>query len=445
MASRTNAILSIYAAMVMAMLHLGCVRTKQDARKKSVRFLWLVVISIPFFLCNTCAYLCVYRIAIQAGSTEYLEGICLFAKIFTYICYYALLSMIVFYLADLIRENATVPAWIARITIPVAILWAMGWCVFSAISPSQGLGWGKRMTMLNYWMGLLGTIIILSVYICMIFYYRNTLGRGRVTCFSLTAILLVAAMVLRMMFPDIDFMALALSLSIILVRNLVDIERAKTVNRQEARLREEHVRLMLSQIRPHFLYNTLNTIYVLCEQEPSKAQQAIEEFSEFLRANIGSMESDRPVPFETEMKLVRHYLYLEQMRYQEELQVEIRLLAHNFSLPALTIQPLVENAVKHGLAKAPGGGTVRIFSGEMKDKYVVEVADDGVGFEPDDYTKATELKWLETGEQTIHIGLRSVHERLQNICGGWLEVESRPGKGTVARVYLPKEKAEVKE
>ena len=343
----------------MAVLLLGCVRTKQDQRKKSIRFIWVVLVCIVYLLSNAFAYAMIYRDYFTARISSDFGMLFHFVECISYISYYILLVLVVFYVSDLVRENAAIPAWLPITVIPAAALGIVSWCVSSFTHLMGKLdSTGYRPGPL-YWLGQITGYYILTFLIFLIVHYRKTLGRGRVAIFSFFVAIPLAAIILRQYFPAIDFLSLALALSVIFVRNLLDIERARTVNQQEARLREGRVRLMLSQIRPHFLYNTLNTIYVLCEQEPAAAQRAIEELSEFLRANIGSLESDRPVPFDTEMKLVRHYLYLEQMRYQEELQVEIFLKAQNFSLPPLTIQPLVENAVKHGLAKAPGGGTVR--------------------------------------------------------------------------------------
>ena len=430
MTERINAILNIYAALVMAVLLMGCVRTKQDARKKSTRFIWLVLVCFVYLSFNSITYAILHHEATHEVPVLYHTAGCI-----SCFSYYTLLCLVVFYVVDLVRENAVVPSRLPYSTIPVTMLGAVTWCIYRfAHNDRMRENIGDPL----YWLGQAGSFYIYILLLFIIVRYRKSLGRGRIIIFSLSLALPMAAILLRNFFPGIDYLSLSLALSIIIIRNLVDIERARTVNLQEAMLREERVRLMLSQIRPHFLYNTLNTIYVLCERKPAEAQRAIEEFSEFLRANIGSLKSDRPVSFETEMKLVRHYLYLEQMRYQEELRVELFLGAQNFSLPALTIQPLVENAVKHGLAKASGGGTVRVYSFELPDEFVVAVEDDGVGFVPEEFLEAGRPSLLESGEKPLHIGLRSVRERLREMCGGSLEIQSEPGKGTAARVHLPK-------
>ena len=430
MAARINAILNIYAGLVMAVLLLGCVRTKRDERRKRTWFFWLVLVCLVYLVFNAFSYAILYHEAVDSYRILFhaTGGLSCFS-------YYTLLSLIVFYLTDLVRENVDVPSWLPWLSVPAAVLGASTWFV-QRLSYTDRMGGNPGNPF--FWVAKAIAFFMFALMIFILIRYRKTLGRRRIIIFSLSVALPLVASLLRQIFPRIDYLSLSMSLSIIIIRNLVDIERARIVNLQDAKLREERVRLMLSQIQPHFLFNTLNTIYVLCEQDSAKAQRAIEEFSEFLRANIGSLESDGPVSFGTEMKLVRHYLYLEQMRYQEDLQVEFRLDAENFYLPALTIQPLVENAVKHGLAKAPGGGTVRVHSFELSEEFVVEVVDNGIGFTPETYIGGSSPTLSETGKEPLHIGLRSVRERLREMCGGDLEIVSRPGAGAIARVSLPK-------
>ena len=113
---------------------------------------------------------------------------------------------------------------------------------------------------------------------------------------------------------------------------------------------------MLSQIRPHFLFNTLNSIYVLCEKDPEVAQKAIGEFSEYLRGNFEGLENETVIPFSREIEHVRHYLNLEKMRFGSLLHVIYDLDGSEFMIPPLTLQPLAENAVKHGIMRKKDAG-----------------------------------------------------------------------------------------
>ena len=109
--------------------------------------------------------------------------------------------------------------------------------------------------------------------------------------------------------------------------------------------------------------------------------------------------------------------------------MEYDIQADDFSIPALTLQPIVENAVRYGVMKKEYGGTVRIVSREMPDAFVVTVADDGAGFDP----------FVPKADGRTHIGISNVGERLRVMCGGRLDIASTPGEGTVATISVPKE------
>jgi sensor histidine kinase YesM len=195
---------------------------------------------------------------------------------------------------------------------------------------------------------------------------------------------------------------------------------------------EERMAVMMSQIGPHFIYNVLNSIYYLCRKDPEQAQTAVGEFAEYLRANLDGIEHKQLIPAQQELAHVRNYLNLEQMRFGEDLQVELDLQTEDFMIPPLTLQPLVENAVKHGVMKRETGGTVRLVTRREKDRTVVLVEDNGVGFDPD--------RIQEDGK--VHIGIRNVRERLWNMCRATLEIDSRIGVGTEVRIKIPDQAAE---
>ena len=129
------------------------------------------------------------------------------------------------------------------------------------------------------------------------------------------------------------------------------------------------------------------------------------------------------------MKNVRSYLALEKLRFVDELSVVYDLRATAFMLPMLTIQPMVENAVKHGICKKRGGGTLRIATQELENAFEISVTDDGVGFD-------TDAPHADDGRE--HIGILATRQRLHEFCGGTLTIDSRPGEGTQAVIRIPK-------
>ena len=202
------------------------------------------------------------------------------------------------------------------------------------------------------------------------------------------------------------------------------IERYSSQNRA---LTEMRIALMLSQIQPHFLYNALDSIYYLCAQDPRRAQAAIGRFARFLRVNLAALKQKEPVPFETERRHIETYLELEKLSLAGNLRYEFDCETEDFFVPVLTVQPLVENAVKHGLGEKQGGGTVRIRTRKTKDAVVVTVEDDGAGFSPG----------APHADGRIHVGLENVRTRLAEQCGGSLTIRSSPGAGTTAVITIP--------
>ena len=130
------------------------------------------------------------------------------------------------------------------------------------------------------------------------------------------------------------------------------IGQSKQVVEQEREINDMKIQIVISQIQPHFLYNTLNTIMYLCDKDPATAKRALHDFSLFLRGNMDSLISRSLVPLDQELRHVERYLELEKLRMGDELNVIYDISDNGFMLPPLTLQPLVENAVQHGLAKS---------------------------------------------------------------------------------------------
>ena len=208
----------------------------------------------------------------------------------------------------------------------------------------------------------------------------------------------------------------------IVINHRASIRAAKL----EKELEDSRIAIMLSQIKPHFLYNVLNTIYHLYRKEPETAQEAVSSFAEYLRCNMLSIEKSEPIPFTEEYQHIQTYLSLEQIRFRDKLGVIYDVEVTDFKLPPLTVEPLVENAVKHGVTKRRGGGRLKISTRRTDEGVLITVADTGVGFDPDTY--------MEDGKP--HVGIRNVRQRLQNMVGGSLSITSTEN-GTVAVVTIP--------
>ena len=194
-----------------------------------------------------------------------------------------------------------------------------------------------------------------------------------------------------------------------------------------AELAETRISTMMSQIRPHFIYNTLGSIEQLCKLDPPKAGDLVHNFAKYLRGNFGELDNPKPILMSREMEHVHHYISIENVRFPD-MTFTFEMNSEDFHIPALTVQPIVENAIKHGLMKLPRGGTIRVVSYETDTDYCILVEDDGVGF--DTSVLIDERK---------HVGLRNIRERLKVMVNGRLEIQSAVGVGTKVLVSIPKE------
>ena len=194
-----------------------------------------------------------------------------------------------------------------------------------------------------------------------------------------------------------------------------------------AQLAETRISTMMSQIRPHFVYNTLGSIEQLCKLDPPKAGELVHNFAKYLRGNFGELDNPKPILMSQEMEHVHHYISIENVRFPD-MTFSFEMNSDDFRIPALSVQPIVENAIKHGLMKLPRGGTIRVVSYETEAAYLISVIDDGVGFD--------------TGavfDDRKHVGLRNIRERLKVMVNGTLDIESTPGVGTKVTITVPKE------
>ncbi len=194
---------------------------------------------------------------------------------------------------------------------------------------------------------------------------------------------------------------------------------------EQALKEEQRIQIMMSQIRPHFLYNTLSTIQALCKTDPDKAFETTEKFGAYLRQNIDSLGEPKLIPIQKELDHVRIYAEIEAIRFPY-VRVEYDTPDLDFRIPALTVQPLVENAVRHGV-RIRSEGIITVRTRRTKEGHEITVQDNGRGFD---------AGAAETDDGT-HIGLRNVRERVEQMCGGNLTVESVIDRGTTVVIRIP--------
>ncbi|MBR4421836.1 MAG: histidine kinase [Erysipelotrichaceae bacterium] len=192
---------------------------------------------------------------------------------------------------------------------------------------------------------------------------------------------------------------------------------------------QQRIRIMVSQIQPHFLYNTLSTIQALCKIDPDKAAETIERFGTYLRANLDSLNQETLVPLQKELDHTRIYGEIEKERFPD-IDIVYEIDDVDFLLPALSIQPLVENAIRHGV-RGRKDGRILVKTKNESGNHVIIIEDNGTGFD------VNALK----DDDSDHIGLFNVRERIASMCNGTMEIESTIDQGTKIIITIPEEKA----
>lgn len=258
-------------------------------------------------------------------------------------------------------------------------------------------------------------------------YIKNFSLKERFAIF-IYLILPIVFNILDMLYTDIYFGYFFSTFSMFIIYASIQVELKWQIERKESELTENRIAIMQSQIQPHFLYNSLNAISDLC-YDNQEANRALLSFSSYLRTNMDSLTDRGLILFENELKHTECYLYLEKLRFTNRLKVIYDIQATDFLLPTLTLQPIVENAVRHGVSQKLKGGTVTIKTEELSDKYLIKVIDDGVGF---NHVKTLDRK-------TSHVGLINVKNRLAAMCGGSIIIDSGVEEGTAVTIEIPKE------
>ena len=214
----------------------------------------------------------------------------------------------------------------------------------------------------------------------------------------------------------------------VLVELLLLVGLVRSYTEQKDEVARQRARIAVLQMRPHFIHNTLMSIYYLCAQDPEKAQRVIKDFSRHLQSNFTAVAQEGTIPFAKELEHTRAYLAVEQARYEGQLFVEFDTPNTFFRVPALTIQPIVENAIQHGLDPDLGPLYVSVVTEDAPDGVRIIVEDTGLGYAPTD--------------DAPQFALDNIRERLKTMCSGTLSIEPREAGGTKVTVFVPLQNSE---
>lgn len=267
-------------------------------------------------------------------------------------------------------------------------------------------------------------VVILLFDIIGIVVIRKKISKGFFVAFLVYLPPMITATFLHMFFSLELLIVLAIGLWALTILVLVVIENAKEYLNQQKEIANQNAHILVLQMRPHFIYNTMTSIYYLCEQDPLKAKQVTLDFTTYLRKNFAAIASEETIPFTDELEHTHAYLAVEQAQFEESLFVNFDTPHTSFRLPPLTLQPIVENAVKHGMIASdkPIHISVKTRKTDVASEIIVE--DDGPGYQPKD-------------DNEPHIALNNIRQRLEMMCKATLEISSGLEGGTVVKVIIP--------
>ena len=234
----------------------------------------------------------------------------------------------------------------------------------------------------------------------------------------------LVGIILQMFFYGLLLVAFGAIIGAYMMFVFILSEQTDRAIRQVRENAEKEFGLKVLQMRPHFIYNVMTSIYYLVDTDPQAAKDAIRNFSKYLHQNFSAVVKTEKVPFEEELAHTQAYLAIEKTRFGDRLEISYDTPDTIFSIPPLTLEPIVENAVKHGMNPDCDPLHILIRTQAVEDGHEITVINDGA-----------ELKLSETNPDGV--SLKNVRERLEMMCGGTLHIMPRDGGGAIVTLWIP--------
>ena len=424
-----SAALEIFAAAVTAVMLIGCFLERKHKTKSGKLFVWCLISQTAMLLVDAPIWILlanpkpenVIPIKILSFSSD------------AFLC--VLISLYAYCLTEYINERKKISYGYTNLITVLCGISLVLWL----INAFNGMyiyydATGLDQTGPHYLLSQAFNVVLPAMTMVLAFRYHDVIGWRNTWIWVLYGLIPVLSIPVQVLWA-VTPVCLATTVSLVLVYTLIHVEQAereanieKELAQKELALSESNNSLVLSQMQPHFLYNALTSIYCLCDEKPEAAKEAVSNFSKYLRGNLDSIKQTKMISFADELKHLQAYLSLEKIRFDNYLDIKYDIRTTEFFIPPLTVQPLVENAVNHGISDLPNGGCVTISTEEKSDYYEIRVSDNGVGFDP-----RTAL-----ADGRSHVGITNVRSRLNIMCHGTLDIKSSPGGGTVAIIQIPK-------
>lgn len=290
--------------------------------------------------------------------------------------------------------------------------------VFYYVTPDNRFFYGPL-----YKLSLVPLVLIMLLNIAGVITRRKKLFKKHFAALIIYLIPMTAAVIIHMFISVELFVVFGMALFAMIMFGLIISDNVEQYTRQQQEIANQKTSIMVLQMRPHFIYNTMTTIYYLCKQDADKAQQVTLDFTDYLRQNFTAIASEDTVPFSDELRHTQSYLAVEKAQHEDMLVAEYDTPYTRFRVPPLTLQPLVENAVKHAMDPNAAPLHITIRTKKTDAGVLITVEDNGRGFDPNDKLKP-------------HPALDNIENRLKQQCGGTLKIDSAPGCTTVT-IIIP--------
>ncbi len=271
---------------------------------------------------------------------------------------------------------------------------------------------------------LIAPVLLMLLNLLALWRRRTKLTRQQTLAFALYLLIPMDCMIVQMLSYGLLMIVIGSCVAAFCMFLFILRDQQEHYAAQQEENARQKASIMVLQMRPHFIYNTLMSIYSLCSLNPQKAKQVTMDFTDYLRRNFNAVANGNTIPFSAELEHTRTYLAVEQALHEEMLLVEYDTQFTWFRLPPLTLQPIAENAVKHGMNPYAGPLRVTVRTYRIDSAGVIIVEDDGTGFGTAEMNES-------------HMTLTNIRQRLELMCGGRLEITPRDGGGTVVTVTIP--------
>lgn len=416
-----NFSLNIEGVLILLVIIICLITGENKKNKSNALFIGGLISCIVYMLSEAFAWL-------FKGNSD-LIWLLYIINDFVYLSGYSILLTFTLYLLDHLSKEKN----LSKIIIPLMSMLSGAGVLLIIINHFNGMiftidasGYYQRGGLIL--LSQIHVIIGILIDTWIILKYRRSLGKNRIIIMLSYTFMPIVAITLQLLFYGIPVQSANFLLFSVMIFAGIQSQQAKHLKEKELENVKHKNALMLSQIQPHFISNVLLSIKYLCMTEPDSAVKSIDIFARYLRNQLQAIDNNNPISFVEELDYVKTYLFLEKMRYKDSLRIEYDIQSVSFCVPSLAVQPLVENAVRHGISLKETGGTLKISTRETENEYVIIIEDDGVGFDT-----AKELT-----DNKAHVGINNVRQRLAIQCGGDLSFQSEIGKGTTVAIKIKK-------